>query len=215
MPKKVISLGGSLINPGKIQVKFLKKLRQYLLKSPHKFILVCGGGKPARDYAKAGKKFGLNTEELDEIGIAATLLNAELVSKIFSAGKVQTKPVRKNFDKFLIAGGWKTGASSDYDAIKWAAENGIKEVINLTNVDYVYTKDPSKKGAKPIKNLNWNEFRKLIGGKWKTGIHAPFDPVAARTAQQLDIKVICMNGKKLSELRKRLQGKTFKGTVIQ
>lgn len=215
MSKLVISVGGSLINPGKIDINFLKKLKKYVIENKHKFILISGGGKPARDYAKAGKEFNLSTSKLDKIGIAATMLNAELLRQIFNAGPVEQQPKKKEFRKVLLAGGWKPGASSDYDAVLWAQKNGISEIINLTNVDYVYTKDPSKSGAIPIKELSWPEFRQLIGGKWKTGIHAPFDPVAARAAQKAGIKVICMNGKKLENLDKYLKGEKFTGTVIQ
>ena len=58
----------------------------------------------------------------------------------------------KSKKKVLIAGGWKPGWSTDFDAVLLAKNLKAELVINMTNVDYVYNKDPKKsKGAKPIK----------------------------------------------------------------
>ena len=51
----VISLGGSLIVPEKVDVKFLKEFKKIILKNTkkHKFVIVCGGGSIARKYIQA------------------------------------------------------------------------------------------------------------------------------------------------------------------
>ena len=41
-----------------------------------------------------------------------------------------------------IAAGWKPGWSTDYCAVTLSQDYGINQVINLTNVDQVYDKDP-------------------------------------------------------------------------
>jgi uridylate kinase len=60
MKKKVIvlSLGGSLIIPEKINVKYLKDFKKTILKNKnnYKFIIVCGGGSIARKYISALKE---------------------------------------------------------------------------------------------------------------------------------------------------------------
>ena len=52
MKKVVISVGGSAINPGKIDIRFLKELKRVVLNFSrrNKVILVCGGGYLAREY---------------------------------------------------------------------------------------------------------------------------------------------------------------------
>ena len=54
MKKKVIiiSLGGSLIAPDKVDYEFLEKFKKVLEKNKrkYKFVVVCGGGKTARTY---------------------------------------------------------------------------------------------------------------------------------------------------------------------
>ena len=89
-------------------------------------------------------------------------------------------------------------------------------MINLSNIDYVYDKNPKKfKGAKPLKNISWKDFRKIVGNKWDPGLNLPFDPVASKLAEKLKLKVVVMNGKPLSNLKNLLSGRSFKGTVIE
>jgi uridylate kinase len=55
----VLSLGGSLIVPDKIDYPFLKKFRELILsfvKRGNKVIIVCGGGKTCRKYNSAAEK---------------------------------------------------------------------------------------------------------------------------------------------------------------
>jgi len=211
----VISVGGSLINPGKIQVNFLKRLKSFVGKSPYRFILVCGGGANARSYPAVAKKFGINNEGRDEIGIKATVLNAELLRQIFKSPQVQQKPRKIRFKKVLVAAGWLPGCSTDYDAVLWAKKLGAKYIFNLSNTNYVYTKDPRKfKDAKPIKKISWKEYKKMISSKWSAGLSTPFDPVASRAAEKWKMRVAVINGKKLPELNKAMKKRPFVGTVI-
>jgi uridylate kinase len=122
-------------------------------------------------------------------------------------------PENKNI---VIGGGWKPGWSTDYVATMIAQEYDIKTVINLSNIDYVYTADPKiDKNAVKIKNIDWKNFRKIVGSKWVPGMNKPFDPIASKKAEQLGLKVVIMNGKKLVNLEKFLNGGEFLGTVIE
>lgn len=214
MKKVVLSVGGSLINPGKIDVKFLKSLRSLVRNKRAQFFIVCGGGKPAREYMSVASSFGVSSSSRDDVGIAATLLNAELVRAVLGATSVKQEPKKSN-DRLVVAGGWKVGGSTDVDAVLWAKKNGVKEVINCTNVDFVYNKDPKKFGAKPFNWLSWNAYLNLISSKFVSGMHAPFDPVASRLAKKFKMKVIVLSGKNMSNLSKCIDGKTFVGTVIE
>ena len=78
----VISLGGSLIVPNKIDIQFLDEFKEVLLKNVknYKFIVVCGGGNIARTYIKAleGKE---NFQGF--LGIAVTRINARFMTYFF------------------------------------------------------------------------------------------------------------------------------------
>lgn len=220
----VISLGGSVIIPKKLDTKFLKNFKKIILKylkKDYKFAIYCGGGYLARRYQKYGKeKLKLNKRNLDWLGIYATRINAFFLKQVFKEFAEQgiiTNPTKKikSKKKILIAAGWKPGWSTDYDAILLAKNLGVKKVVNVTNVDYVYDKNPKKyKNAKAIKEIRWKDFKKLAGDVWKPGLNMPFDPIAAKAAERLRIEVYIV-GKNLKNLDNLLSGKRFKGTKIR
>ncbi len=218
----VISLGGSLIVPNEVDVDFLKKFKKLILFNKSKrFVLICGGGKTSRRYSSAASQVTkLHSEDIDWLGIHATRLNAHLLRTIFrdqAYATVQKDPTKKvNTSKqLIIAAGWKPGCSTDYDAVLFAKNYGAKTVINLTNVDYAYDKDPRKfKDAKIIKKTNWSSFRKVIPKKWSPNLNSPFDPVASKEAEKLRLTVVIMNGKNVKNLNNFLNSKRFIGTVI-
>src|SRR3989344_1994397 len=82
--KVVISLGGSLINPGRLNLAFLKEFKNVISKfNKDKVIIVTGGGKIARDYIDGLSDKSEKIRSL--IGIQATKLNAMLVSNFFDS----------------------------------------------------------------------------------------------------------------------------------
>jgi len=226
MNKVVISVGGSLICPEEIDVNFLENFKKVILdyiKAGNRVILVAGGGKICRKYNEAAKKLNdkVSTEELDAMGIRATKLNAELVRLAFgdlAYYKIIDTPEEKvEQDKqIIVAGGWKPGASSDNMAVNLAKTFSANKVINLSNIDYVYNKDPKKfPDAKPIEKMNWQEFFQLVGEDWQPGMNAPFDPIASKLAQELKLEVAILNGKNTQNLSDYLNGKNFIGTIIK
>ncbi len=218
----IISLGGSLIAPEGIDIDFLKRFKELILRNAKnkKFILMVGGGKTARNYQAAAKEFSVSNWDSDIIGIIATRLNAELVRAIFGAAshkKVIYNPTEKiKFsEKILVAAGWEPGCSTDYDAVLIAKNFSAKTVINLSNIDYVYNKNPKEfSDARPIEKISWKEYRKMFCGPWTPGFNSPFDPVAAKQAEKLKMKVIIANGKNLENLERVLKGEKFVGTEI-
>lgn len=225
MPKQtiIVSLGGSLIAPSEIDTAFLKVFKKAVTKflGKNKFFIFVGGGKVCRNYQKALLEFGADNKERDLIGIDISRLNAKVVIQAFgdaAFSEVITDPTKQIQTRrdIVVAGGWKPGWSTDYCAVTLAKNMGVKTIINLTNTDYVYNKDPKRyPSAKPLKEVNWKEFRKLVGNKWSPGLSMPFDPRASREADILKIKVVVINGKKLDRLENFLNNKPFVGTVIQ
>ncbi len=228
--KIIMSIGGSLIVPnGGINTDFLKKLnafiRAQLAKNKNRqFFLVVGGGSVARHYRDAGEVVvghELTRDDLDWLGIHATKLNAHLVRTIFRdiAHPYILKHyeiIRKVTEPIVVAAGWKPGWSTDYDAILLCEDYGPRTVINLTNVEKVYDKDPRKhKDAKSYDKISWKDFRKIVGDEWIPGINAPFDPVAAKKAQELGVTVAVLKGDNFENIENYFNGKKFVGTVIK
>ncbi len=221
----VISLGGSIVVPKNgIDINFLKKFRKFILdkvKLGYEFIIIVGGGTTNREYIEAANKIAqIKAEDNDWTGIAATRLNARLLKSIFGLtahSEIIIDPTKKvgSKNKIIIGAGYKPGWSSDYDAVLIAKNHNIKTVINLSNIDYVYDKDPKKyKNAKKLERINWSDFRKIVGNKWTPRLNSPFDPIASKLTAKNNMEVVIMNGKKLDNLDKYFKGKKFKGTII-
>jgi len=219
----LISLGGSLVVPDSIDIRFLKKFKQSLQKflDSKNFIVFVGGGKIARVYQKALAEFGSKDRKKDLIGIVVSKLNAEVVKNIFGKivhDEIIINPAKtiKTAKKIIVGAGWKPGWSTDYVSVLSAKAHKIKTIINLTNIDYICDKNPKEfPEAKPIKEINWKDFLKIVGNKWSPGLSMPFDPRASKIAQNLKIKVVIINGKNLERFEDFLNDKPFIGTVIQ
>jgi uridylate kinase len=226
----VFSLGGSLIFPKTgIDIKFLINFREFVKKKVAQgchFFIVTGGGAAARQYIDVASKIvghQITNDDLDWLGIHATRYNAHLLRTIFR--DLAYIRVIDNYDvidkqateyKVVVAAGWKPGWSTDYCTALLAQDYGIKTVVNLSTIKMVYNKDPIKyKDAKPIERLNWDELLKLTGDQFIPGMHAPFDPVAARLAKEAGLRVVICNGHNFKNLDNILEGREFVGTVIE
>ena len=221
----VISLGGSIIVPEHIDTDFLKSfisvIKGYIEKG-YRFIIITGGGKTCRNYNDSLKQIIKSTDEdLDWMGISATRLNAELVRISFgdlAYERILIDPeiVPKTEKPIIVGGGWKPGNSSDLAAVRSATRVGANKLINLSNIDFAYNKDPKIfPDAKKIIKSSWEEFRAILPDTWSPGINVPFDPIASKEAEENGIEVAIMNGRNLENLKNYLDGKEFIGSVVK
>ncbi len=243
MKTKVLSVGGSIIAPNEPDVKLLSEFTKmavsYLTSNPEtRLILVAGGGGPARTYQNAYKEVAATydadtakaagypeTDMLnnacDWMGIMATRLNAQILKTCFGPlceQEVVTDPTKVTdfTGRVLVAAGWKPGFSTDNDAVLLAEKFKADTVVNLSNIEKVYTDDPRKNpDAKPIDQISWEDFRKMVGDEWVPGKNCPFDPIASKKASEMGLTVICAAGKDIENIRAILDGKTYIGTTIK
>ena len=140
MPKEniIISLGGSLVAPGEIDVAFLRVFKKAILKNTtsQRFFIFVGGGKICRNYQHALLEFGADINERDVMGVDVSRLNARVVQQLFGEAahsQIITNPTKKiSTNKYIIvAAGWKPGWSTDYCAVTLAKNMGIKTIVNL------------------------------------------------------------------------------------
>lgn len=221
----VVSVGGSLIVPDTLDTRFLSSFRECVLDKVREglsFFIIAGGGRTARDYQKAAESVrgDLTPDDVDWLGIHATRLNAHLMRSLFlenAQQRIITKYDRRITPRadIIIGAGWKPGHSTDYCAVIAAKKLGAKKLINLSNIDHVYTADPKKNPeAQKIEKIGWKEFRTLIPKEWDPGLSSPFDPIAAKESEALGLEVAIMNGKNINEFRMFLENKPFVGTTI-
>jgi uridylate kinase len=229
---QVISLGGSIIAPDKVDVAFLRSFRKAVLEHlegdpERRVILVCGGGGPAREYQGAYRAVlsdsapgEQDAEAQDWLGIAATRLNAELVRFLFQPHcpqPVVQDPTSVSVfpGRVLVASGWKPGFSSDYDAVLLARRFQADTLVNLSDVARVYSADPkTDPAARPLDRMRWAELAAMVGTTWVPGRKLPFDPVATAEAARAGLRVIVAAGRNIENLKKILAGRDFEGTVV-
>lgn len=222
----VISLGGSLIIPDKIDLNFLTKFKKVIKKNSnkHKFIINCGGGSIARKYISALRHSGANKKMQSLSGISATRMNARFMSYFFGKNPDKgiphkTRQVKKALKKqdvvFCGALKYEPEQTSDSTSAELAKKFKAK-FINLTNVKGLYTADPKKnKKAKFISEISYKDFDKMANkNKYQPGQHFVLDQTASKIIMQNKIPTFII-GNNLKQLDNLLNNKKFKGTKIQ
>jgi uridylate kinase len=228
MQKKVIvlSLGGSLIIPDKINVEYLKDFKRIILKNKnkYKFIIVCGGGSIARKYISALREIGMNENFQSYAGISATRMNARFISYFFNEDQKKGIPHKiselKDYAKkceIIFCGALEYYPHQTSDSTSAQIAKFFKcDFINLTDVPGLHDKNPKEfKNARFIPEISWKDFNKMANKiKFKPGQHFVLDQKAARIIMKSKITTYIL-GKDMKQLDNLLNGKEFIGTIIQ
>ena len=222
----VISLGGSLIIPDEVDIKFLNSFKKTIKENlnKYKYVIVCGGGSVARKYISALREIGSSEYLQSMSGISATRMNARFMTYFFGKDANEGVPhdmkqinnlLRKNNVIFCGALRYAKKQTSDSTAAKLAGYFKT-EFINLTNVQGLHDKNPLEhKDAKFIPNISWEKFDKMANKKkYQPGQHLVLDQTAAKIIRKNKI-ISYILGKDLKQLDNLLKNKDFKGTLIQ
>lgn len=220
----VISLGGSLVVPEAIDTSYLTQFLAFIrgyVRQGHRFIIITGGGKIARRYQDAARRIAaLKADDLDWLGIHATRLNAHLLRTALRdiAHPLILMHPREHpriGKPVAIAAGWRPGFSTDYVAVRLAANYRVSTVLNLSNIAGVYSHDPKRNTrARLMHSLSWRKYLKIVGTKWSPGMNSPFDPVAAKFASRKHIRVVVCDGRDFSNIAAYMRGRPFRGTML-
>lgn len=226
----IVSLGGSLIFPEKINSEFIVKFKKAIeeaISKGYRFVIITGGGRLARTYIEAAEEMGfIDKEEKDWLGIHATRMNAHFIKTVFKEyahPRINKNPRTKEDllehfaqgEKVMVAAGWRPGWSTDYVATILAERFKAKKLINLSNITYLCDKDPNKfSDAQKIEKISWSDFRKMVGDEWDPGMNAPFDPIASKLAQENNLEVAIIGGSNLGNMKNYIEGNEFEGSII-
>lgn len=223
----VIKIGGSIIQKkiGVINKRFFALL-DCLVQSNEQILMVNGGGLLSRFFQGALLSRGvMNKEILDQIGIYFNNALSEFIKFCLPEDVVYPEVLldfedvvrakqKLNLYRIFIGGAKSTGHSSDYDAVLFAKWFDLNQIIKISNVNYVYDKDPSKfSDARIIEKIKWPDYISIIGNVFEPGGNYPFDPVASKLAMEYKMMV------KLTKIDSFLKTNTIdlfriKGTVI-
>jgi len=223
----VISLGGSLIIPDKINEKFLESFKKTIEKNKknYSFVVVCGGGKTARNYIGGLENQIIQNRDYFQslLGIASTRLNARFMAYFFGEDANETLPnsmkeiknlLKKNEIVFCGALRYSKNETSDATASK-LANYFNSEFINLTDVPGLFDKNPKKyKNTEFIHEISHKEFLKMAKKiSFKPGQHFVLDQKSARLIKKYNVKTYII-GTDMKNLDNILNKKHFVGTII-
>jgi uridylate kinase len=229
--KIALSLGGSLLT-GKgdeVSIDYQTYLRyaevvKQLHREGHRLIVVCGGGKPARYFIDVAKKLDASREIQDMLGVKCTHINALLFlaalgeyadqSRIYQrASELKYAPI----DKILVGGGYRPGSSTDYRTAILAGKMKADLIINATDVDGVYTRNPKKyPKAEKIDELSYLKLEEIIkeNTRQSPGEYGLFDQKGIKKAKKDEIPIIIIDGSDPDEIKRAVDG-THSGSIIR
>jgi len=224
----VLSVGGSIINPGTPDLDFLKTFAKLLVKlsAERRVAVVCGGGKPARDYAKAIRSLGAGEFAADESAILLTRANATLL--LAALGDAAYPGVMDDFEsaarastssskRIFVMGGTIPGITTDTDAALLAEKLGARKLFNLSNVDALYDRPPNKPGAKRLTSMSHAGLIKLANeyDLRRAGMNFVFDIIACKIVARSKVETHFVDGKNFREVEAAISGKKHAGTVVK
>ena len=191
---QVIALGGSLLRPEESENRkiWFGKLRQ--------LAIVVGGGLPAREGIDLAKNLVSDPDRLDEVGIAATRLNATIIQQILLDIGCNVAPEIPHTTEsagqyfldynIVVMGGTTPGHTTDAVAVSLARDCNASDCIIATNVSHIYDKDPP-------------------------GQSAVVDPIAVSIAAKNQINIAVLDGRDVDLIEHALDGKEFEGTLVR
>jgi uridylate kinase len=222
----VLSLGGSVFLTGTDDRPYLAALSDLLRRLGKKFPLVVttGGGRTARAYIHLGRALELTEVELDEIGIEVTRLHARLLAARIGPPCPARPPTtvaeavhELRHASPVVLGGTEPGHTTDGVAALIAARVRAVRLVNATDVDGVYDRDPRHHPeARQIETLSWDRFSNMVraGTSDAAGQNFLFDRLGAATLARAKIPLLVVNGRDLSNLAAALEGRPFRGSRV-
>ncbi len=228
---RVLMLGGSVFAQKTPDVEYLggfAQLVQERVACGERILVVAGGGRPAREWIQAARAVGETDEAvLDAIGIQATRLNAQLLQaalhvrlgpQVASAvpDQVEATAVLLEDHRVAVMGGTVPGHSTDYVAASLATAAGADHLYVLTNVDGVYSADPTtEKSAHLLPELSTSRLVELAGSDgWSAGRSGIVDPSCARHVHEHRLALTVLNGRDLEGFAADLQGRRNVGSIV-
>ncbi len=222
----VVSIGGSVLVTGDDDAGYLGRLAEVLRRvgAARPLVATTGGGRTARDYIALGRSLGLTEVELDEVGIDVTRLHARLLAARLGAPTPAHPPasVREAVAAVargvpVVLGGTEPGHTTDGVAALLAVRLRAVRVVNATDVDGVYDRDPkSDPTARRIDRMPWADLRRTVHAATQgtAGQNFVFDRLGADLLARAGIPLAVVAGRDLPNLEAALTGATFRGTLV-
>ncbi|MBN3036939.1 MAG: UMP kinase [Candidatus Diapherotrites archaeon] len=220
----VIKIGGSVLVPDSPDVDYMRRITSVLRDLNKSMVLgvVVGGGNVNSRYVHAAREMGVNQYKQDWLGIDVTRLNARLLMDSLGwSGRGVPASVDDASELIAMArpfamGGTVPGHTTNAVAAMLAENTGAR-LVNCTNVDGIYDKDPSKhSGAKKLAKIGADDLVAMAAREDSRSARGHFiiDLLAAKIIARSGIEAHVVNGADVREIKKAALGKKHNGTVI-
>ncbi|MEM1583887.1 MAG: UMP kinase [Nitrososphaerota archaeon] len=221
----VVKIGGHVIFDDDLDIGLLKEYL-YIFKEIYdggRWVIVVGGGKPARSYVESARKLGLSEGLCDEVGIKITRINAMLLIGLF--GELAYPIVPETLEqvreyttsrKIVVMGGLQPGQSTVAVSALVAETINAEKLIIATDVDGIYAEDPKKNpDAELLKEISVNDLaKKIVEYSHEAGEYKLVDLLGLKIIARSRIPTIYLNGRKPENLKRALKGEQV-GTILK
>ena len=214
--KAVVKIGGFAF-PGRdkttLVAEYVKILKE--MSDEFRLVVVTGGGEIARTYIAAARELRVPESLCDQLGILVSRLNAKLL--VDGLGEHAFPEIPTTIDelkhyyssgKIVAMGGLTPGHSTNAVAALAAETIKADRFVNATDVDGVYTADPSKDpSAKRLDKVSLNQLMQILSkNEVMAGSYELMDHLALRIIQRSKIPTVILNGRLPSNVVKALRG---------
>jgi len=222
----VVSIGGSVLFTGSGDIDYLSELAGLLhqVGAERPLVVTVGGGTTAREYIQMGRALGLTEVELDEVGIEVTRLHARMLAARVGPPAPPHPPAtvaavveQLRHGSPVVLGGTEPGHTTDGVAALVAVRIRAARVVNATNVDGIYDRDPrADPSAHRIERLSWDEFRAMVhaGTTGEAGQNFLFDRLGADALSRARIPLWVVPGRDLANLEAAIAGRPCRGSRV-
>jgi predicted uridylate kinase len=213
----VLKIGGSVIYDNSLNVNqdLLDKLKDWYFRKKDDYqniVIVVGGGSLSRDLQEKISRHIGGQEYLHSIGMSVTHTNANLLRAYIGDPEIVVPQrlgeayelLMDSGKSIMVCGGLKVGWSTDMDAAVFADILNESRITKISNIDYIYDKDPSVvEDATPVKDMTWNEYFKLFNIQ-EDSTHTPngnipIDVECARFCKRKEISFWISGGNRIKQ----------------
>ncbi len=226
----VIKVGGSILYDHLLNINFdlFKRLKEWYLGNKKEYdhiVFVVGGGRLSREMENKVAESVKDIQGIHNIAMSITQTNSIILASYINDKEIFVPKTLGEAYEFLhssekgymVSGGLKVGWSTDMDAAVFADALILDRVYKVSNIDYIYDKDPKEFfEARPIKDMTWKEYFKMFSilpnEEHTPNSHMPVDAKCSLFCAKKNISYNVTGGKLLYEndsLKKILKQGTF------
>ncbi|NLZ24289.1 hypothetical protein GX888_00870 [Candidatus Dojkabacteria bacterium] len=232
MKKKIVlKVGGSILYDHLLNLNFdlFKRIKDWYWSVKEQYshiVLVTGGGRLSRDIEGKITEHIKERYSLHKVGMSITQTNAIILSSYIGDKEIfEPKTLGESYEflnsgdsGYMVCGGLKVGWSTDMDAAVFSDVLHTKRVYKISNVDFIYDKDPKEFfDARPIRDMRWEDYFKMFSvhpdKEHIPNSSIPVDAKCAVFCEKKDISFNVTGGKLLYDIED-IKGILNEGTYI-